>query len=244
MVAGILKPLQEHRRGPRNMPAHLCCDTLWKKQFQKTQRRLWRWSSFLMSVFCVSQRRLACVLGMFLTAVLWFFGIGRLGPRDGRGDRFLDGSGLLLSGFMTGLLGGVAPVMICCSQRGLLSWRRRWQTWYMEGPGPGTGGVASGGEEHWPAGGGDQPYLILDFVGRRAATATAMAYAFRYRDEDVVAPLCLPQVWGSRSMLAFVDPQQAWGDMMFDERQQQTGVGPRRKTMRGAKYDPRQALCG
>ena len=75
-----------------------------------------------------------------------------------------------------------------------------------------------------------------------------MVYVLGYRDEDVVAPLCLPQVWGSPSMSAFVDPQQVWGDIMFDERQQdvqeQTGVGTRRKTTRGAKYVLGQALYG
>ena len=56
--------------------------------------------------------------------------------------------------------------------------------------------------------------------GRWAATATAMAYALGYRDEEVVAPLCLPQVWGSVSAAAFADPQQVWGNIMFDERHQ------------------------
>ena len=49
-----------------------------------------------------------------------------------------------------------------------------------------------------------------------------------------MAPLYLPQVWGSVSAAAFVDPQQVWGDIMFDERHQDKngpvwGRGERRR---------------
>ena len=70
--------------------------------------------------------------------------------------------------------------------------------------------------------------------GRWAATATAMAYALGYRDEDVVSPLCLPQVWDMAPRAMFVDPEGVWGDIMFDDRSQQKnkpvwGRGERRR---------------
>ena len=52
--------------------------------------------------------------------------------------------------------------------------------------------------------------------GRWAATATAMAYALGYRDEDVVAQLCLPQVWSTEPRSLFVEPQKVWGDIMYE----------------------------
>ena len=60
----------------------------------------------------------------------------------------------------------------------------------------------------------------LKWWGRRAATATAMAYELGYRDEDVVSPLCLPQVWEMAPRAMFVDPEGVRDDIMFDNRSQ------------------------
>ena len=60
----------------------------------------------------------------------------------------------------------------------------------------------------------EPPHFI--WWGRWAATATAMAYALGYGDEDVVAPLCLPQVWSAERRSLFVEPQKVWGDIMYE----------------------------
>ena len=81
--------------------------------------------------------------------------------------------------------------------------------------------------------------------GRWAATATAMAYALGYRDEDVVAPLCLPQVWSAEPRSLFVEPQKVWGDIMYegqrrDKNKPVWGRGERRRAapsmFKGKRY--------
>ena len=61
-----------------------------------------------------------------------------------------------------------------------------------------------------------------------------MAYALGYRDEDVVAPLCLPQVWSTEPRSLFVEPPKVWGDIMYegqrrDENKPVWGRGERRR---------------
>ena len=81
--------------------------------------------------------------------------------------------------------------------------------------------------------------------GRWAATATGMAYFLRYRDEDVVAPLCLPQVWSVEPRSLFVEPQKVWGDIMYegqrhDKNKPVWGRGERRRAapsmVKGKRY--------
>ena len=81
--------------------------------------------------------------------------------------------------------------------------------------------------------------------GRLAATATAMAYALGYRDEDVVAPLCLPQVSSTEPRSLLVEPQKVWGDIMYqgqrrDKNKPVWGRGERRRAapsmFKGKRY--------
>ena len=187
-------PRQEHRPEPRSMQAQLCYDTLWRKQLRRLNKRLWRWRLFLMSVFCVWRRQLACVLGMHVrdssSLVFWNSKTGTEGWQRrpvppwlrpfvewlydwavGRGCARDD---LLFPAGSAQLEKTLADIV-----HGTTWSRHRWHCLRR--------GAAAACWRRGPA----LPHF--KWWGRWAATATAMAYALGYRDEDVVAPLCL---WG------------------------------------------------
>ena len=115
-----------------------------------------------MFVFLEWRRLLAYVLGMYVTAVIWFFGIVRQDMKGGRGGRCLLGSGRLLSGFTAGLRDEGAPGTTCSFLQGLLSSRKQWRTWCVGQHGPGIDGTVSDVEELQRAGREDRPCLILN----------------------------------------------------------------------------------
>ena len=161
-IGGLLK--QGLKQESKSMLVLFYYVTWWAGRLRMAKRRSWPWPWpwFLMFVFCEWRRLLACGLGMYVTAVIWFFGIVRQDMKGGRGGRYLLGSGHLLSGFTTGLRDEGAPGTTCSLLQGLLSSRKQWRTWYVGQHGPGIDGTVSGVEELQRAGRGDRPCLILN----------------------------------------------------------------------------------